>query len=687
MTLKNIDKINFIASHHPALLDGDYDLNLTQSLNGTAFTNNFQFSVLGHRFDLPPSEVQAVFPPEGSLGDHDNVLPHIVLKRSTLPWERSVAGDDTSVPWLALLLFDGSEAGQYTEQIITASELKINSADPYFEGVAFESAQHDDDKVQVIDVDKNLLQGIMPKRVELPWLAHVRHGIQTTVTQDVFAALQEERITTATIWTYLQDAGYIDSNGVIQSAFKQLHHADLMVRNATLQDKLADIYDILKDETEYAIIIGNRMPANGSTSTVFLVSLENRLTNGGEFEFGDGNQVRLVALKKWRFSDVDAKFSFKGLLNGLDKRSMGKSHSQTDATLKSYLDTGHVPLEHQMRNGDRTASWYHGPLVPGDMKIGNVIDERHFTHSADSLMLFDKDTGMFNVSYSAAWELGRSIALADKQFSVKLFDFKRNNYQCLKQSQADIDHLAFNQHTLTAIPKMVRDWFDRLRLLYNVPYNYFIPEESLLPKESIRFFELDALWIECLLDGAFSIGRVSARDLTEDQKAKSADTNHPAKHPNVISGFILRSEVVAAYPGLIIEGYAGKPTTNPVAEMTGTPLKILRLSHLGKNVLICLFEGMVQTLDIHKQPEMLHFGLGRDGSNYKKTLRNTDGSENSNWVISNIPYRNRSRRVINIDRLKEAIKTKPPTDFNPFTSAQLALQMIEGVEKVRFIKR
>jgi hypothetical protein len=28
------------------------------------------------------------FPPDGSLGEHSNVLPHIILNRSTLPWER-----------------------------------------------------------------------------------------------------------------------------------------------------------------------------------------------------------------------------------------------------------------------------------------------------------------------------------------------------------------------------------------------------------------------------------------------------------------------------------------------------------------------------------------------------------------------------------------------------------------------
>ena len=50
-----------------------------------------------------------MFPPPGSLGEHSNVLPHIILKRSTLPWERQADPGDKNVPWLALLLFEEEE--------------------------------------------------------------------------------------------------------------------------------------------------------------------------------------------------------------------------------------------------------------------------------------------------------------------------------------------------------------------------------------------------------------------------------------------------------------------------------------------------------------------------------------------------------------------------------------------------
>ena len=88
-------KIEFIEHHVPAIKDGEFTVKLEQqvTLNGKVlppFHKESKLSVQGARFSLKPSDIGAVFPPSGSLGDHANVLPHIILKRSTLPWERTV---------------------------------------------------------------------------------------------------------------------------------------------------------------------------------------------------------------------------------------------------------------------------------------------------------------------------------------------------------------------------------------------------------------------------------------------------------------------------------------------------------------------------------------------------------------------------------------------------------------------
>jgi len=89
-----IDEIRFLQNHLPGLTAGEYEITIEQEVKSskitsqTPFTATRKFSVRGDRFALKPTDVQAVFPPAGSLGDHANVLPHILLHRSTLPWER-----------------------------------------------------------------------------------------------------------------------------------------------------------------------------------------------------------------------------------------------------------------------------------------------------------------------------------------------------------------------------------------------------------------------------------------------------------------------------------------------------------------------------------------------------------------------------------------------------------------------
>ena len=72
---------------------------------------------------------------------------------------------------------------------------------------------------------------------------------------------------------------------------------------------------------------------------------------------------------------------------------------------------------------------------------------------------------------------------------------------------------------------------------------------------------------------------------------------------------------------------------------------------------------------------------------YKK-LKNLEGQSIDKKVV-NIPWKDSEKRVIekrviDINSLTDRIKEQVDNSSS-FTSAQLALEMIEGVEKVRFI--
>lgn len=638
-------KIEFLRYHHSPLEVGAYDLEIKQTISGVGdavYSQKARFYVAGERFQIIPAAIHSVFPPPQSRGDHSAVLPHLILQRSTLPWERTIGND---APWLILLVFhEGEEAffqdipASDTQAIsagfnkmegrnVTLGELRNPSTgETNWPGFAPEPGDKDDEVVRVIDVKKELLQEILPGNVEtLHWLSHVRQG--------------------------------------------------LTLSGVPVGD-------------DKAVLIANRLPRSGGNSVVHLVSLEGHV-NDGKFNYGAGDNpfIRLVSLKSWQFYCTPAKGikPFASLLKSLDSGSFHLPLSGKPNADK-YLAAGFLPLPQQFRGGQRSTSWYHGPFVSGQKQTENLTLP---ARSADALLRYDKIHGMFDVSYAAAWELGRLLTLNNKTASIRLFQWKREHYQSLSAMEEVLRHphiLAFHQNAdtreLPDLPAVVSDWLNDLSQLKHIPFNYLVPDERVVPVESIRFFMVDPDWLSCLLDGAFSIGRVARHNHVHDT---SLVENHLPDNTGQITGFMLRSEMAAGWPDMVIEGYGATPDAQGVV---GDKLELIRKAYLSDNVLLCLFKGNLKTLDIHLPPERLHFGLQRKagGTGFQKALRNSSGvMTNKSVDLENENIINNASLVLDIPKLTSAIDAaKSDLGFNQFFSAEFALAMLEGVPKVRF---
>jgi hypothetical protein len=638
-------KIEFVQFHKPGLEAGDYSINLKQlvrtkdgkKIPEETFTAESKFTVAGERFALDPTLIHSVFPPEGSLGEHSNVLPHIILNRSTLPWERTVNKNHEDTPWLALLLFDADEA--ITPSIVKLGEL-LKPSPPNNKtkqpGINLQNGQREDDKVAIIDVQRELLENILPLINDLAWLAHVRQGK--------------------------------DDNGKVKG-------------------------------DELAIIIGNRLPRKGAISSAHLVSVEGRYDDKGAFNYQDAKPddlIRLVSLKSWSFACVDKNQDFKGLLENLDPYNLDVGNRQrsvlrlppqnTSPEAEKYLSIGSVLLPHFLRQGGKTVSWYHGPLTPADITNRLEISVR----AADELLRYNSSNGIFDVSYAAAWELGRLLALQSKKMSISLYQWKRAHTQQEKQAEQRLLHPHLPEQgkkpNAVEIPKDVISWFNDLSLLKGVPFNYLVPDERMLPKESIRFFRLDQLWVGCLLDGAFSIGRVTTSNQALNKSLRETRVPNPNKK---VSGCILRSDVVSGWSDLLVDAY-DEP------DKGGKRLEPICMDKLSAKILLCLFTGgEMKRVEVHQNPETLHFGFDvyeKAPYNFYKTVRDDKGNElqdedkSIKVEIEDKLWQQKPQRSININQLAEAIRNnlKPSSSPEKFTSAQFALQMIEGVEKVIF---
>jgi len=275
----------------------------------------------------------------------------------------------------------------------------------------------------------------------------------------------------------------------------------------------------------------------------------------------------------------------------------------------------------------------------------------------------------------------------------------------------------------------VAAWLGRLVLLYGVPFRYLISEEQMLPRESLRFFYLDPIWIQCLVQGACSVGNTDygsslidkaintlAQPNRPDSGGKPAPLTNKAaagvrdrlrqQYEGVpmpgesedldwpLTGFLLRSAAVQGWRGLEVMAYRNKESA--------TQLKALRIEQLASDVMLGLFNGVIGRLVIRQPQEGLHFGLTREKQSYSKTLRELGykkpkdaGQILQGEVIDlskqDLMREQKNKGVIKIAALAAQMKQKletPELDQlreGKFTSAEFAVEMIEAPGEFTFI--
>lgn len=417
-----ITYVTFSDSCRPGLDPGRYTVDVSHAISGKARPHlnvkefkaddgikaTKEISIGSERFRLGADSVYSTYPPENHSAYVGNRLPHVVLTKASLPWARSpseAVNDKTvRIPWLCLLLFDEDDPIPPTLNLRLA-DLKASTIDPGLDlkkapkpwpkpigAYSAEPGETDDDPIQAIDVPLGLLKDILPSPAERRMLAHVR-----TV----------ER-----------------ANKAFAPGF-----SPLALLNADARKEYQ-----LEATQEFSVIIGNRLPRPGKKSVVHLVSLEDIEQSIRTCENLEGPAVRLATLMNWSFSCANNRGGYLDLVHlayRLDKECLAMPASpqaapgDPEAAIAKALDRGCVPLDHTMRQGTKTVSWYRGPLSPrkpaGPSALSVPVSD------GDALSGYNPSTGMFDVSYSAAWRLGQLLAIREKDFAAGLARWKRRH--------------------------------------------------------------------------------------------------------------------------------------------------------------------------------------------------------------------------------------------------------------------
>jgi len=597
-------QITFYDNYEAPLTAGRYRVVLQQtvSLEGEEPRHYYRdqaFEVLAPRYSIDADEIQACFPPSGGVADYTNVLPHLVLGSRNLPWERTLWDDKKGEPWLALLTLSEQDIadGKAVAKTGTVADLKPHRPDDFhgddskladwfqldeFGSVMLPRFTRNEDlntPVRLLDLDLDLFRKVCPSRKELPLLAHIRH---------------------------------VDTADKVPLE---------MVANG-----------------EFSVLVANRFPPLGA-NTVYLISLEGWNELFDSTTPASGSRLRLIVLSSWSFvNNPIGHDTFGGLMQQLKKNSSLFGVTLPATSGSDYVDRAlkraYVPLDYKPLNSTSTFAWYRGPLTP--LRRDPLADTTF--ERADAAMIFDTSNGVMDVSYACAWELGRLLALSSPAFvkGLRLFMERKQNAD---EFAAEIDEFVKNHRSSFSAPitderpneqitiaNDLIEWIARLTMLYTLPFHYLVPHQSLLPSESLRFFHLDDNWVDALVDGAFSI---AVRNVGNKRSALRTDLQsslskivyqyrlrlqgkNPEWNPSESymktpkSGFLLRSRLVAGWPGVEVIAKTNAPDDPNIP-------KILRFDQIAEGVLFCLVRGTIQEVTFREPREGITFGVGSNG--------------------------------------------------------------------------
>lgn len=397
-----VGDVQLYDSYVPAIYGGNYAITITHDAPAVLSAQESatqRFTVSAPRFAIDSSEIVQLYPPDGSSGQFADVLPFAVLATPELPWERRTGSP--GAPWLAVLVLGDSEitGGSGPTRITTTSVTRFLA-----------------------------LTGVLVPPVE--------PEADVAGTSPV-SYIQLPAATFTAVTPRLAEAGYLTHVRAVNTSDKALNGAS---------------------DGSYSVVVANRFPATASggqpaRTIVHLVSLEGLgpwLTDSPVFTRSgkqDGtpvfDTVALISLASWTFqAQADPAENFSGLALGLlesEYDPAAKTHHPAGLWLRlpppaldraapanveviNRISDGFVPLSYQTRSGEATLAWYRGPFTP---VLTTPVAKNGPFLTADQAMAYDPAHGVFDLSLSAAWQIGRLTALADRSFGQALTDFRR----------------------------------------------------------------------------------------------------------------------------------------------------------------------------------------------------------------------------------------------------------------------
>jgi hypothetical protein len=495
--------------YKPGLIAGPHTIKVSQNIAAPAgstgpdhslvLSSTQKFNVVAPRYSLPSGEIHSIYPPQGHA-DHLDILPHVVVTDPLLPWERIGSPSENShpsppdeeqrnrVPWLALLTF-------------TQDEVRLPTAQLAGDGRTFPSDQVQS-TTMAINMTINDLWNAKAGTVVTPISQNdIDKPDGTTKADFVFvpSALFTSHVSTCDPKTGLPVPGQIKPD---VDRYKYLSHVR---RINTAGMAVAGV----EDNGIFGVIVSHRVGPLGITQpqtvVCHLVSIE------GVEEFLtlpiSAQYVGLCSLYSWSYQCLpsDSVNFYDGLRSigrGADVLRVSPSTYQplitsadsTKQRVGQRLRDGFTMSRYRVQTAETTAAIWHGPFVP--TTVAYPLAEKSIWTSQSNfstdLQILDKEIGILDITYSTAWQLGKTLAIQDQSFA-SAYSRLRSTIHDMAWQSAKAEVLG-NRHitTLDVLPRLA----DNVRLLETLhtitsegptPLNRW-HRKSDMPREDLSFW-------------------------------------------------------------------------------------------------------------------------------------------------------------------------------------------------------
>jgi hypothetical protein len=520
---------------NPPLTAGAYTITGEVSgLPGTVEPLQVALDVTAPRFALPPDQLLSTFPPASARGAFTSRLPQVVLRRRTLPWERSEFAADGRVlstltpeerlkvtprPWLALVLIAEGEGSLLNDVAV---------ADCTTAGATItKPADVDVPKATCLEVPESVVTKVFPALEDLHSLVHVR---EVDLGDTELALGDDDGWMAVVLCNRLPQANtqYTACLVNLEGQYGELPVNPPVAPEYDPRIQVVDLGALGAVMTQYAV--SSDAPVMGTTTTVEAGALQFGAAQFGGAEaftakaptgsgwssnlagtattaasagvqksvttaattdvaaLGSGLSVylpwhllertlRFPVLASWPFFCTDAG-DFQFLAQNVSSRLLGHiptgpetpdgeplpagtvplglpAEPPSSRPLPLVTATGHVGTAHSTRLGERTTAWFRGPLVPGpvDRPVAREDGRYPLAHHADQLRRVSPD-GQEDLSYAAAFEIGRLLALSRPSVVAALNQWRRQRFAAATTA-------ALSEHLAKTVGDALGDLFRR----------------------------------------------------------------------------------------------------------------------------------------------------------------------------------------------------------------------------------